>query len=73
MPHWNPLHTKPYQNNWIIAALHEQFFAGGSSAFVHRFEPKFPRFKDLNGGVVYEVPSSMVVLVATAVHAICYY
>jgi Domain of unknown function (DUF6532) len=49
--------------------IRELFFTGGAAALAHRFEFKFPRFKGPDGELVYEVPRSMVALVATAVRA----
>ncbi|KAI0279326.1 hypothetical protein BC826DRAFT_1192071 [Russula brevipes] len=60
---------QPYRNEWIILAIQQHFFSGGSVSFANEFKHIFPTSKDRNGVTVREVPVAMVALVATAVHA----
>ncbi|KAN0111331.1 hypothetical protein V8E52_008606 [Russula decolorans] len=64
-----PMRHKPYRNKWIVTAIRTLFFTGGTSAYAHRFDSKFPRFRGPDGALVREVPEAMLTLVATAVHA----
>jgi hypothetical protein len=60
---------KPYQNKRIVTAIRTLFFTGGTSAYAHWFDSKFPRFRGPDGALVREVPEVMLALVATVVHA----
>jgi hypothetical protein len=60
---------KPYRNKRIVTAISTLFFTGGTSAYAHRFDSKFPRFRGPDGALVREVPEAMLALVATAVRA----
>jgi hypothetical protein len=63
------MRTKLYQNVRIVTVMRNSFFVGGSLAFAHRYDHKFPRYTGPDGVVVREVPKAMVALVATAVRA----
>src|SRR6267154_469252 len=62
-----PAHTKLYRNNRIVTVIRNMFFVGGSLAYAHQYNHRFPKFTGSNGVEVREVPVPMVALVATAV------
>ncbi|KAN0102384.1 hypothetical protein V8E52_010847 [Russula decolorans] len=64
-----PMRHKPYRNKRIVTAIRTLFFTGGTSAYAHRFDSKFPRFRGPDGALVREVPEAMLALVATALYA----
>ncbi|KAN0113977.1 hypothetical protein V8E52_007126 [Russula decolorans] len=64
-----PMRHKPYRNKRIVTAIRTLFFTGGTSAYAHRFDSKFPRFRGPDGALVREVPEAMLTLVATALYA----
>ena len=64
VPNW----SRPYQHSHIILVIWDLCFTGGSNSLAHRFHSRFPSF-EADGEVVYQVPTAMVALVATAVSA----
>jgi len=62
VPNW----SRPYQHSHIILVIWDLCFTGGSNSLAYRFRSCFPSF-EANGEVVYQVPTAMVALVATAV------
>jgi hypothetical protein len=51
------MHTKPYWNERIITVIRNLFFTGGTSAYAHWFDSKFPRFRAPEGvSVVFQGP-----------------
>jgi len=62
-----PMRSKLYRNVRIITVIRNLFFTGGTLAYAHRYDHKFPRFRGNDGVVVREVPAAMLALVATAV------
>lgn len=64
-----PMRSRPYRNARIISIIRELYFSGGSTSFANRFHHRFPQSEDSNAVGRYEVPISMVALVATALYA----
>ncbi|KAN0102412.1 hypothetical protein V8E52_011970 [Russula decolorans] len=48
-----PMRHKPYRNKRIVTAIRTLFFTGGTSAYAHRFDSKFPRFRGPDGALLY--------------------
>ena len=62
------MRLRPYRNDWIISALWNLYFSGGTNSFARRFMYLFPTYELREGGdIKQEVPIPMVTLVATAV------
>ncbi|KAI0285552.1 hypothetical protein BC826DRAFT_972966 [Russula brevipes] len=64
-----PMRSRPYCNARIISIIRELYFSGGIASFANRFHHRFPQSEDSNAVGRYEVPISMVALVATALYA----
>ena len=61
------MHTKPYQNVQIIAAIRSLFFGASINSFANGFHHIFPLYTGPDGVMSHKVPIPMVALVATAV------
>ena len=61
------MRSKPYHNEWIIMAICELYFTGGSKSFASCFKAQFLTYQGSDGTLHYEVPMPMVALVSTAV------
>ena len=60
--------SRPYRNNWIISALQNLYFTGGTNSFAWRFMYLFLTYELREGrDLKQEVPIHMVALVAMAV------
>lgn len=66
-----PNRSRPYRHSHIITVIRDLCFTGGINSLAHRYRSRFPSFQT-DEQVVYEVPSAMVALVATAVSANLY-
>ena len=67
VPNGLVMHSRPYRNERIIAAIQDLYFTGGSNTFARRFVYLFPIYEGGKGEISREVPIPMVALVATAV------